>query len=118
SPEPFTVICEDDIFLGRNAAAVLGGSNWIPADAGIVKLEVIRQKVLVTKHASGEIDGRYVHRLLRDFAGSGCYVISRKSAARLGAVSATFCDPIDQYLFNGNLPYSHGETVFQLVPGV
>lgn len=118
SPEPFTVICEDDIFLGRNAAAVLGSHDWIPRDAGIVKLESIRHKVLVEKAKRAEVDGRTVHRLLRDFAASGCYLISRDCAARLVLASETFCDPLDQYLFNGDLPYSHGEPVLQLVPAV
>src|SRR5690606_23429838 len=42
----------------------------------------------------------------------------RDCAARLVLASDTFCDPLDQYLFNGDLPYSHGEPVLQLVPAV
>jgi len=118
NPEPFTVICEDDIFLGRNAAAVLSDHRWIPAHAGIVKLEASRHKVLLGKDKAAEIDGRSLHLLLRDFTAAGCYLVSRQCAARLVAATETFCDPVDQYLFNGNLPHSHGEPVFQLVPAV
>lgn len=118
SREPFTVICEDDIFLGRNADAILGRHDWIPTGAGIVKLEVIRQKVLLGRQPVVWVEGRSVHRLLRDFAGSGCYVVSREGAARLLVATTSFCDPVDQYLFHGGLPHSHGEAVFQLVPGI
>lgn len=118
SPEPFTVICEDDIFLGRNAAAVLGSHDWIPRDAGIVKLEGSRPKVLLGKRSAGEVDGRTLYPLLRDFTAAGCYMVSRTCAARLVAATETFCDPVDQYLFAGNLPYSHGQPVLQLVPAV
>lgn len=116
--EPFTVICEDDIFLGRNAHAVLSNHDWVPADAGIVKLEGNRHRVILGKERKGEIDNRTLHPLLRDVAASGCYLVSRRFAKHLLSVTETFCDPIDQYLFSGNLPYSHGQPVLQLVPAV
>lgn len=118
SSEPYTVICEDDIFLGHNAAAIFGSFAWLPDDAGIVKLEASRHKVLIGTEKAAEIDGRTLHPLLRDFTAAGCYLISRQCAAHLVAMTNTFCDPVDQYLFNGNLPYSHNEKILQLVPAV
>src|SRR5690606_11965028 len=58
SPEPFTAICEDDIFLGRNARTVLGSHDWIPHDAGVVKLEEGRARVLVGQCKVAERNGR------------------------------------------------------------
>lgn len=118
SLDPFTVVCEDDIFLGRNADAIFSGCDWVPAGAGIIKLEASHPKVLLGKDKVAEIDGRSLHLLLRDFTGASCYLVSRDCAARLVAATTTFSDPVDQYLFNGNLPYSHGESVLQLVPAI
>jgi len=112
----FTVICEDDIYLGRNAAAVLSSSRWIPGNVGIVKLEASGRPAIVSRDEAARIDNRKLHRLHHDTSGSACYLISAACARRLLEKTYTFCDPVDQHLFNSELPYTHGEAVFQLVP--
>src|SRR5690606_25227451 len=100
-PDEYTVICEDDIFLGRNAAAIFSEASWIPAGAGIVKLETSYLTVILAKDETARIDNRKVFLLLPDTSGSACYVISSETARLLLNASNRICHPVDHFLCNG-----------------
>lgn len=118
SAENHTLVCEDDLFLGENAGEVLASGDWMPADGGIVKVEASRFKTLVGKVPVAEIAGHGVFALHRDYAGAGAYIISRDCARELLALTETFCDPADQFLFNRTVPGWHGRPIYQLMPAV
>jgi len=117
SSDPYTVICEDDIFLGREAYPILSRWDWIPAGAGLIKLETSTRSVMRDKQKVSVISGRSLFRLYQD-TGSGCYITSRTAARELLRKTEKICDPVDNYLFDSTLPHSHGQVVLQLSPAV
>ncbi|WP_295813225.1 glycosyltransferase family 25 protein, partial [uncultured Nitratireductor sp.] len=118
SAETHTLVCEDDLFLGKDAGSVLADRAWMPEDDGIVKVEASRFRIMLGKRAVSEVQGRSVHALYRDYAGAGAYVLSRTCARELLDMTESFCDPVDQFLFNRTIPGWHGRPVYQLVPAV
>lgn len=118
SEDAYTIVCEDDIFLGENAAAIFGDDGWIPEGAGVVRLEACRPRSLICNAPSAKIGERGVHALFRAHAGAGAYIISRKFAGKLTHDTHAFDDPVDQFLFNRERLLEPGCGVFQLVPAV
>ncbi|WP_404934688.1 glycosyltransferase family 25 protein [Nitratireductor sp. L15S-10] len=116
SEDAYTIICEDDIFLGENASAIFGDESWIPADAGVVRLEACRPKTLIGKAAVSTVAGRKVHPLRVAHAGSGAYVVFRDTAARLLRETNVFCDPLDQFLYSSSEPTMGDLEKYQMVP--
>ncbi|MCC5779218.1 glycosyltransferase family 25 protein [Nitratireductor sp. B36] len=116
SEDAYTIICEDDIFLGENASAIFGDASWIPADAGVVRLEACRPKTLIAKAAVSTVAGRKVHPLRLAHAGSGAYVVSRDAAVRLLRETTEFCDPLDQFLYSSEEPATGALEKYQMVP--
>ncbi len=118
SEDAYTIICEDDIFLGENASAIFGDASWIPADAGVVRLEACRPKTLIAKAAVSTVAGRSLHLLFRAYAGAGAYVVSRSLAEELVRDACGFTDPVDQFLFNPERLKERHEGYYQLSPAV
>ncbi len=116
SEDAYTIVCEDDIFLGENAAAIFGDDGWIPEGAGVVRLEACKPKTLIGKAAVSTVAGRKVHPLRVARAGSGAYIISRACAATLLAKATVFCDPLDQFLYSSDEPSVDLLVKYQLVP--
>lgn len=116
SEDAYTIICEDDIFLGENASAIFGDESWIPADAGVVRLEACRPKTLIGKAAVSTVAGRKVHPLRVAHAGAGAYLISRSCAQVLHANSRAFCDPVDQFLYSSRSFFDDSLVIYQVNP--
>lgn len=116
SEDAYTIICEDDIFLGENASAIFGDASWIPADAGVVRLEACRPKTLIAKAAVSTVAGRKVHPLRLAHAGAGAYLVSRRCAQMLFANSRVFCDPVDQFLYSSGLCSKQEFETYQIDP--
>ncbi|MEQ9208927.1 MAG: hypothetical protein RLN96_03650, partial [Pseudomonadales bacterium] len=110
------IVCEDDIFLGENAAAIFGEDGWIPEGAGVVRLEACKPKTLIGKAAVSTVAGRKVHPLRVARAGAGAYLISRSCAQVLHAHSRVFCDPVDQFLYSSGLFHKKSFGIYQIDP--
>ncbi len=111
-------IFEDDVFLGENAAAVLGDDGWVPGDADIVKLETTASRVYLDTSPRGMIDGRRVQRLRSSHYCAAGYIVSRDCAERLLRQSETFCEALDDFLFSALSPVFSTSVVYQLSPAV
>ncbi len=109
------VFLEDDVRLSRNAPTLLAGSDWIPKDAGVVKLEhygPTGQRVLLTDMRALSmapprqaamalpVDFR-LGRMLSRHTGAAAYILSRP-AADLLLRQTRFDLPVDHLLFNPN----------------
>lgn len=99
SGEPYGVVLEDDLVLARSASPFLTRTDWIPADAEIVKLETYAQNVVVSP-VVGRANGRALRRLASLHFGTAAYVIGRKAAETLLSLTATFDRTVDDLVFD------------------
>ncbi len=115
------VILEDDIFLSEDSSPFLTTPDWIPREAGLVKLEKYggeRPLIVIGKDRRQAL-GREVAPLLSRHTGSGGYVISREKAAALANMADKFTLPIDHLLFNpSNSPVFAMLQPWQLLPAI
>ena len=126
------VVLEDDVRLSPAAPALLASDAWVPADAGLVKLEHYGpqgQRVLLTdfRHLSlppprqaatavGE-DFRLA-RMLSRHTGAAAYLLSR-AAATLLLEQTRFDLPVDHLMFNPNNSKLFARLrPFQLLPAI
>lgn len=116
-PDDHTLILEDDVHIGADAGAILSRTDWIPADADIVKLETFEETRLGRVVAS-TVSGREVRRLRGRHLGAAAYIVSRRIAPKLLSMSESFGDPVDHFLFDPVLPDFHSLKVYQLVPAL
>lgn len=117
-PDEFSVVFEDDVHFGEDVRAVLTDTNWIPADADLVKLETIMVRTFVDRREAGSIAGRAVRRLRKAHLGSGAYVISRRAARKLLELCTEIAEPVDVFMFD---PVSRAWphlVVYQMDPAV
>jgi glycosyl transferase family 25 len=116
--EPYGVIIEDDVHVSDEAPAFLKSSNWIPADADIVRLESTGQWLKLGK-TSSRIDDRAVRRVRSTAWGAGAYVLSKSAALKLLAVEPKLHSPVDDFLFNfKSSAVAKGLTVYQVAPAL
>jgi len=97
------VILEDDVVLAASAGALLKDSQWIPAGAGLIKLEQYgppSQRILVSEPVAAPA-GHAVARLRSRHTGAAAYMVSRVAAARLLEIEK-WPLPVDHMLFNPN----------------
>ena len=97
------VFLEDDVRLSKSASALLAGSDWIPQNVGIVKLEHYGphgQRVLLTDLRAGPPPFQ-LGRMLSRHTGAAAYILSRDAAERL-LRETRFDLPVDHLLFNPN----------------
>ena len=97
------VILEDDVRLSPTAPALLVSDAWVPADAGLVKLEHYGpqgQRVLLTDFRKVGEDFRLA-RMLSRHTGAAAYLIGR-AAAQLLLEQTRFDLPVDHLMFNPN----------------
>jgi glycosyl transferase family 25 len=111
------IIMEDDLNLSPGIGRLMG-TDWIPADADIVKLETWGTRCHVARAAAGTVDGRTVSRLLSTHIGGGCYILSRAAAERLFAETRVYRDPVDELLFNDQLAYFRTAVIYQVSPAL
>lgn len=109
------IIMEDDLKLAPGIGRLMG-TEWIPADADVVKLETWCTRCHVARTAAATVDGRDVSRLLSTHIGGGCYILSRGAAERLLELTQVYRDPVDEVLFNDRLDYFHSAVIYQVIP--
>ncbi len=112
------VIMEDDLYLGRGARDALARSDWLPADADIVKLETGVRPITMDRAAAGTLPDRKIHRVRGLNTGGGAYVLTPKCARMLLENIKAISDPFDHILFNPRLPFFERLAVYQVVPAL
>lgn len=115
---PYAAIFEDDIHLGIDAAALLRNGDWIPAAADIVKIETKLQYARVDRISVGKIGDRTLNRMRSKHAGAGGYILTRGCAEKLLRMSNFISSPVDQFMFNTELPSAASLALVQLLPAV
>jgi glycosyl transferase, family 25 len=111
-------IFEDDMLMGADADAVLSDSGWIPADADLVKLDTACRNTVVDRHIAAVAGHHSVTRLREAHAGGGAYIVSRAGAQKLLGLSRSFCDPVDQFLFNPVSAVFQVAVIYQMTPAL
>lgn len=109
------LVMEDDLNLSPRIGRLMG-TEWIPADADVVKLETWGSRCHVARKPAAMVDGRSVSRLLSTHIGGGCYVLSRPAAARLLGMTQHYRDPVDELLFNDRLAWFPEARTYQVNP--
>jgi glycosyl transferase family 25 len=116
----YAAVLEDDVILTPAAARFLTDSFWIPPGADLVKLEHYGppgQSVLLSdfRDLGG---GFHLARMHSRHTGAAAYILSRRAAQRLAAVTR-FSLPVDHLLFNpNNSPLFAALAPWQLLPAV
>jgi glycosyl transferase, family 25 len=114
------VFLEDDVRLSTGAGALLKDDVWIPADAGIVKLEHYGppgQRVLLTDMRDAGQNFQ-LGRMLSRHTGAAAYILSR-GAAQMLLAETCFDLPVDHLLFNPNNSRLFTKlSPWQLVPAI
>lgn len=116
--ESHVAIFEDDIHLGKNAAEVLSRTDWIPADADIVKLETFLHPTQIGRKPTSMVCGRKIVRLWRTHFGTGGYIISRAAASKLISLSRKVSCPVDHFLFDPRFSGFQHLTIYQMSPAL
>ena len=115
SEHPFIAIFEDDTYLSEDIPQVLR-RDLIPEGIDLVKLEVPTGKVSFTRKAHAVHSGRSLHRLLTRAYGAGAYVVSRRCAARLLALTEQCAQPVDVILFDDTAEIWAEFPILQVIP--
>lgn len=108
-------VLEDDMHLAPGISK-LSTADWVPVDAGIVKLETFGVRAHLDRSGPRIVDGRRLLRLRSTHTGGGAYVLSAGVAKRLLAETETFVDAVDEVLFNDRLDLLDREVILQMWP--
>lgn len=113
------VILEDDIHFSAEAAAFLKSSEWIPADAEIVKIETVKKwKTVVSKKSIPLDHGHSLARLLGQHFGTGGYIITASGARRLLQEIGPVHMAIDQIMFDPASKLFKRLSIYQIMPAL
>ena len=115
SGDPWGMIFEDDLVLAPDMAVYLQ-EGWVPVDADIVKLETFTVRIHIAAHSIPVLGDRRLARLHASHLGTGSYAISANMARRLLSETEICGDPIDEFLFNVQLPFFPTARIYQMFP--
>ena len=116
---PWAAVLEDDLRVSPALAPLLAATDWIPADADIVRLEANRPMRLSRPRGIKAAPGRRLFRAVSGTTGSGAYVIARRTAQMLVAVPPAARTTVDVFLFKPKISrVAKGLRRYQLVPAV
>ena len=115
---PYIAVFEDDIHLSADAGLYLSSYDWIPDDAGIVKLEKYNDVNFRISGQRNVLNNRMLFRLGEANWGTAGYIIKKETAERLKASFANkkVLEAIDDELFLNHLNKA-GE-FYQLEPAL
>ena len=114
----YAAIFEDDVILADDAKTFLQDWSWVSPDADIVKLDTYCHRTTISK-TTIKLTGRYALARLRATHVSGAgYLVSRRAAVKLLALSSQFADPLDHFLFNPISILFSSLAVCQLIPAI
>lgn len=114
----YSIVLEDDVLLSKRASALLLRTDWIPADADIIKIETQGKKVLIGELFSCEGTPYSIGRLKSTHILSAGYIVSRGGAKRILADMNEVIAPIDHFLFNERYGIFSSLSVYQCTPAI
>ena len=118
SNDGYAAVFEDDIVFSDKTWPFLSSTSWIPADADVVKLEVLTRKIVTEISPARTVHGNEVLRLYSSSLGTAAYIISRKAAQKFLQLSERFFVPVDHFMFSTLFPYFSEFICYQVVPAV
>ncbi|WP_439273530.1 glycosyltransferase family 25 protein [Pseudochrobactrum sp. HB0163] len=119
SGEKYAVVMEDDVVISPSAEKFLAGFDWVPPSIELLRFETGNIKANYKRWGAFPVLGRSVYELASFHFGTGAYLISRKLAGRLLALSDNYIPvPIDHFLFDPDISGCHGGGAHQLVPAI
>ena len=98
--DDYGCVLEDDLQLSEDAASFLSSSEWIPADADIIKIETFAEPVFCQLWGSIPVHDHRLRRLIGHHLGSAGYILSKKAARRLLELSGNCYDSLSFILFS------------------
>ncbi len=111
-------IAEDDIHLAQDSAIFFQSTDWIPADARLIKAESTFKKCHLGKAEPIAGSHRQLRRLLSLHGGAGGYFVHREAAEQLRALSQNLSEPADLLVFNPALGFFSETTCYQIDPAI
>jgi glycosyl transferase family 25 len=115
---PYGIVLEDDIHIAPGFADLTRSTNWIPVDAGTVKLETFLLRVSMDKMVIGGADEPVLRRMRTFHPGTGAYALSVRAAEHLLRTRPAPVEPADDAMFYVEDWWRHLPAVYQLVPAV
>ena len=117
--DEWAAVLEDDLRVSPDLAALLASTDWIPADADVVRLEANRSMRLSKPRAIRVTSGRRLYRAISGTTGAGAYILSRGAARRLIATEPALQTKVDVFLFKPKMSRTARELRrYQVVPAV
>jgi glycosyl transferase family 25 len=116
--EPYGIVLEDDIHIAPAFADFARSSEWVPADAGIVKFETLNRLVALDRIPHSTWYGSALCRLRSVHPGTGGYLLSVEAARHLLTTRAAPREPADDAMFYVEEPWRHLPIVYQVDPAV
>lgn len=111
----FVAVFEDDTHLADDIRDLLR-REMLPPGVDVVKLETPTGKVSFARKPAATYAGRALHRLLTRAYGAGGYVVSRRAAARLLALTTASTQPVDVLVFDDCGQFWSEFPVLQMIP--
>ncbi len=118
SNDAYAAILEDDVLISAVARPLFADSDWIPADADIVKLETVFSKTSVSRIHTSVGYGHSVSRLLGAHLGTAGYIVSKRAARDLIEATYELAAQVDCVMFDPAFQTSWRKTTYQLIPAL
>ncbi|WP_112321660.1 glycosyltransferase family 25 protein [Oceanibium sediminis] len=121
SRDPAAVFLEDDVEFAPDYAAYARDSDWLPADAEVVKFEKYSRRVSRKLLGPGlrTPQGRRLHRLYSRHTGGAAYLLTRRGAKALLSLAGRADVPVDHLIFSPNVSrFARTRPIYQLVPAI
>ncbi|KQZ54583.1 hypothetical protein ASD54_04435 [Rhizobium sp. Root149] len=112
------VVLEDDVHIADSARHWLAHTDWLPADADIVKFETTLRPVSVDRQAINVGSGLRLARLRSGHLGLAGYIITPKAALRLLKAIGQSAHAVDHLVFDPVSPLFDELVIYQTLPAL
>jgi glycosyl transferase family 25 len=112
-------ILEDDVLLAPEFASIVRADrDWAAIAFDVAKIETLKRRVWLDRRGQSFQAGYKLSRLRSSHPGAAGYIVSRRGAQRLLALTAYMDRPVDDILFDDNSILSRQLDVLQLRPAL
>lgn len=98
--ENFCAVFEDDIHTSDDLKHVLQSDIWIPPNTDVIRLETSTNRIRLSSQPTLTFRKRNLYKVKSTSWCAGAYIISRKAAQRLVALSEKYHEPADVMLYH------------------
>ncbi|GGY74420.1 glycosyl transferase [Cellvibrio zantedeschiae] len=98
--ENFCAVFEDDIHISDDLKYVLQSDSWIPQNIDVIRLETSTNRIRLTTQPVLSYKKRNLYGVKSTSWCAGAYIINRKTAQRLVALSEKYHEPADVMLYH------------------